>query len=292
MFKLVVLCVFASAVAEPQTLLYGSSLTLGSYPAVVPAATIAQPGLIAQASPLVYSSPYGLSHFIKKRSADAEPEPEAKPEASPEANPEAKPDPQLLTYGSSLYYPNTYTSAFNSYIPSWSAYPYSTYPFSATHLIKKRSPQLLTHSAYVPTTYSVPTYNPYIGTTYLGNNVYPGAVDVVLNQHLIKKRSAQLPLATPWAGAYASSWNSAIPSLYNSYIPSTAYLGNYNYPGVVGLHAIKKRSAQVLAAPALYANSAYAAASPIYSSTYATSPYISTLPYVASPYAYSTFIKK
>lgn len=300
MFKLVVLCVFAAAVAEPEPgFLYGAPLAYASYPSVIPATTTItkQSSVIAHPSP-IYSTPYAYTHFIKKRSAD--PEPEANPE------PEAKPDPQLLSYSApSLYYPNTLSSpVINPFYPGYTGYSgysgYSAYPYQAnyplaTHLIKKRSAQFIAPTTYVPSTYAVPSYNPYYPTTYLGNKFYPGATfdTAVYGQHLIKKRSAVLPYTTPYVTPYT------IPSTYygNSYYPAvpTTYLGNNYYPGaaVVGLHSIKKRSAQVLAAPTFYSpTTTYAGAAPLYTSTYtAASPLVSSYPYVAS-YPYSTYIKK
>lgn len=221
MFKLVVLCVFAVAFAEPQPDVLLGSPWAYQYPAVIPATTTItkQSSIIAHPSP-IYSTPYAYSHLIKKRSAD--PEPEAKP--------------QLLTYASpSIYYPNTLSTPLitNPFLPGFPAYR-AELPL-ATHLIKKRSAQFLSPTAYlpssyvpstyVPSTYALPSYNPYYPTTYLG------AGGAVVGVHSIKKRSPDTLIAPATYAAAPLTYAAASPLYTSTYAAASPLVSTLPYIG-------------------------------------------------------------
>lgn len=294
MFKFVVLCVFAAALAEPepgyfynapyyQPFAYSAAVYPGSTTITKSASSVIHP------SPYAYSAPI-YSHFIKKRSAEPQPEPE----------PEAKPEPQVpFGYVSPYSYPYSYPYVKSAPVVSTSVYnapvvtPYANYPYAAAHFIKKRSAPYFPYSAYpyyAPSTYIASS--PVIATR---TPLYP-AVDLPVAQytaaHLIKKRSAPLFPAT-----YVAPSTYVAPALpTTSYYSNIAYPGyynyNYNYPiAAASTHFIKKRSAPLLPAATYIAPTTYAASTPFVTPTYAANPFYST-PYYANPYLYSTYIKK
>ncbi|XP_072947563.1 uncharacterized protein [Epargyreus clarus] len=185
MFKLVVLCAFlAAATAEPGVALTSVPVTYSTagvspltttYSYINPAASVYQPAL--------YSAPYGLPHFIKKRAVP-------------------------WTY-SSYVAPTTYFSsplATTYSAPYVSAAPYLhsgpvTYT-TAAHLIKKRA-------AVFPTTYVAPTTyatSPFLASTYSTAPVYTTSyvsAAPIYTPHFIKKR--------------------AVPVAVSSYVAPTAY---------------------------------------------------------------------
>ncbi|XP_030037401.2 uncharacterized protein LOC115452920 [Manduca sexta] len=134
MFKLAFCVLFAVAAAKPDELFLTPHLTPLSTTYIAPATTTITKeasGFINQ-GPLLYSTPLGYAHYIKKRSAP-------------------------LTYIAPTTYlakpaVATYTSPLATYsAPIWPA----TLPFANAHFIKKRAAPLLATS-YIAPTYADP----------------------------------------------------------------------------------------------------------------------------------------
>ncbi|XP_072947551.1 uncharacterized protein [Epargyreus clarus] len=209
MFKLVVLCAcLAAAAAEPNqlaSLAYTSSAIapLAYSGAYAPAATYISPAS-SIFQPAVYSTPYGYSHLIKKRSA---------------------PFAYNGYIAPTTYLASTYAAPYAPYLSSGAILPSASIAYSTpAHFIKKRSAPIAyvqrSYSApisYVPTTYSAPLYTtPYLSTA---NLAYPA--------HYIKKRSVALAYAAPAAFSHQSRID------YNAYstpaLSAYASIGPLNY---------------------------------------------------------------
>ncbi|XP_072947564.1 uncharacterized protein [Epargyreus clarus] len=176
MFKLVVLCAFlAAATAEPGVALTSVPVTY-STAGVAPLTTTYVNPAAGVYQPALYSAPYGLPHFIKKRAVP-------------------------VTYSSYV----APTSYLTSPLATTYAAPYvSTAPYlhsgpvtytTAAHLIKKRA-------AVFPTTYVAPTTyasSPFVASTYGAAPVYTTpyvSAAPVYTPHFIKKRSVPVAVSS------------------------------------------------------------------------------------------------
>ncbi|NP_001166764.1 cuticular protein hypothetical 13 precursor [Bombyx mori] len=214
MFKLIVCALLAVAAAEP-----GVFLT----PPVTSLTTVVSPGSttisklassVVHPSPLVYSTPYGYTHFIKKRSAAhaAYIAPASYSAISPVV--------------ATTYHGKTPLLASTSYV---SSIPLISQPIAySAHFIKKRSPQWPV-SYIAPSSYITP--NTYIASGPLGATTYttpfvqtvPSAstASLPVAAHLIKKRSAPV-LATTYT----------VPTTYTAALPGVfSHQSSYNLHG-------------------------------------------------------------
>ncbi|XP_073947306.1 uncharacterized protein [Choristoneura fumiferana] len=187
MFKLVVLCAFlAVAVAEPLGAYFTQPLTYSST-VISPAVTTISKSASSVVHPspeFYYNVPTAYTHFIKKRSA-----------------------PLILptTYAAGAPFVSTYTTPIVASAPVLSnahilPAPIAATPIGYTHLIKKRSAPIFAsaaYSTYQPLAYSTPLISsaPLVsaGPVYSSPAISHAPIAY---SHLIKKRSAQIPVTS------------------------------------------------------------------------------------------------
>ncbi|XP_023936729.2 uncharacterized protein LOC112044945 [Bicyclus anynana] len=161
MFKFVVLCALVAAACADPALLAPYTYSTGVV-APAPAVYSSYPGGVVYSpsvatAPLAYSTPYGYSHFIKKRSVPLAVSSYVAPS----------------TYVASTPLVNSWAGAYAAPYPTTYAGPYATtYSsplYTTAHLIKKRSAPFVVPSTYVaPTPYvaSSPYVAPYVASPY------------------------------------------------------------------------------------------------------------------------------
>ncbi|KOB74592.1 Cuticular protein hypothetical 12 [Operophtera brumata] len=172
MFKLVVLSFLAVAAAAPSSLLYSSPLTYSTVLAPATTTITKSASSVVHPSPVysTYIAPLAYSHFIKKRS------------------------PQFYPY----YAPSTIVTSVpvatslisTPVVHSPAIVPYSaSLPLATTHLIKKRSAQLLSPGAIIaPTAYSATPLltSPYAATTPVFSSPFYSTPITYSTTHFIK----------------------------------------------------------------------------------------------------------
>ncbi|CAH2244377.1 jg25326 [Pararge aegeria aegeria] len=239
MFKFVVLCAFvAAASGNPSAFLaplsYSTNVAVPS-PAVYsshPSSYIYSPSYVPT-GPLAYSSPYGYSHFIKKRSA-------LNSYIAPTTYLSSAPLYNSWT-GASYAAPlaTTYAGPLATSYAGPLAATYSSPLYTTAHLIKKRSAQYI-----VPSTYVAPAAHyaaaPYVASTYAAAGPYVSTPYVSTApfgySHFIKKRSAPLAIATYGAPA---SYSHQSRFDYQATSPAISTYSTYSsplvYPSALGL---------------------------------------------------------